>query len=178
MVINLTNDISRSTDNFNEMEWLNNYFTKPMSFTEEDIKSILFFALIWNMFESLACKQFANVSAIQDIVNEAYCQKRLQTKHFAPFLCYFQSRYVEGKTFNKRFYNLNFRKNDKQKLVEDVLKGDLKEVNNLVLALLLIVYRLRNNLFHGGKNVCRLNDQEENFEIANQILTTFLDSLK
>jgi len=39
-----------------------------------------------------------------------------------------------------------------------------------VAALLIVVYRLRNNLFHGEKWAYEMKDQRSNFEQANEVL--------
>jgi hypothetical protein len=135
-------------------------------------------ALMWNMFESLACQRFANVPTIVNKVNNIYRRGLLRHEDFIPYLKYFQSRYLTGGHTNDRFEDLRFRRNDKKELVRSVLKGELDGVNNIVSALLLIVYRLRNNLFHGEKNPYKLNFQEYNFKVANQILAKFLNLLK
>ena len=44
-----------------------------------------------------------------------------------------------------------------------------------MLALLMIVWRLRNNLFHGAKWAYGLRDQRENFTHANSVLMRLLE---
>ena len=70
---------------------------------------------------------------------------------------------------------MNFRQGECEPLVEDVLRGNLTDLNNIVLALVLVVYRLWNNLYHGEKNVFSLPGQDESFAVANRLLATLLD---
>lgn len=166
-------------ENFNEIEWLNRYFdTSSRRINEEDIQSVLYFALIWNLFELRACKKFANVTSITNKVDEVYRGGLLRPEDFAAYLDYYQNRYLTEGQINDKFYRLNFRRADKKELVESVLRGNLDGINDIVLALLLIILRLRNNLFHGEKDIYRLNYQIENFKVANQVLATFLNLLK
>ena len=44
-----------------------------------------------------------------------------------------------------------------------------------MLTLLMIVWRFRNNLFHGAKWAYQLRDQRENFTQANSILMRMLE---
>ena len=59
--------------------------------------------------------------------------------------------------------------------VKSVLEGKVNAVDDIVFALLIIIFRLRNNLFHGEKWVYKLDDQVDNFRNANQVLAKFLD---
>ena len=87
---------------------------------------------------------------------------------------YFKNRYIVDGATNGRFEHLNFRNNDRKELVEDVLLGNNIEVSNIVLALTIIVFRYRNNLFHGLKEMQFIDQQKENFENANLILIAIL----
>lgn len=171
--------ILQSIDKFSEIEWLNSYFDgSSHRVSEDEIKSVLYFALVWNLFELRACNKCATVASITNKVNEIYDESLLQLSDFASYLAYYQNRYLSKGQTNEKFDQLNFRRNDKKELVASVLKGDLDDINNIVLALLIIILRLRNNLFHGEKDIYRLNYQVENFEVANKVLATFLNLLK
>ena len=78
-------------------------------------------------------------------------------------------------SFNHRFAHLNFRPNDRQALVEVVLLGNEQTPTEVIKALLIITFRLRNNLFHGLKWAHEMRDQQSNFEQATSVLTKVLD---
>ena len=59
----------------------------------------------------------------------------------------------------------------KQQLIQNNLKEYLK-------ICLFIVYRLRNNLFHGIKQLSDLSDQNDLFNVANRFLSLVIASLK
>ena len=50
----------------------------------------------------------------------------------------------------------------------------LNDFNEIFLFLMLIVGRVRNNMFHGIKQIKKLNEQKELFEICNNLLTLVL----
>ena len=61
-------------------------------------------------------------------------------------------------------------------MVEAVLKGEKTDDCERIVALLIIVYRLRNNLFHGQKwTGDQLGRQFDNFTHANGILMSALE---
>jgi hypothetical protein len=131
--------IIQTNKEFNRIEWLNHYFDgSPSCINEEDIKSVLYFALIWNLFELRACSKFATVASIAYKVNEVYSRGLLRLHDFTPYSDYYQNRYLIDGQVNGTFDRLNFRRNDKKELVESVLKRELDDVNNIVLALLLL----------------------------------------
>ena len=63
-------------------------------------------------------------------------------------------------------------------LARGVLAGDLSDANNAVHALLLIAHRIRNNLFHGEKEVATLHSQADLFRAVNSLLATYLNVTK
>ena len=68
---------------------------------------------------------------------------------YADALMHFRQRYVSDGGTNHKFQSLHFRKNDRRELVEAVLLGNDVPPTEMVKALLIIAFRLRNNLFHG-----------------------------
>jgi len=55
-------------------------------------------------------------------------------------------------------------------MVMTVLRGDNNDPADCVTAVLIIVYRLRNNLIHGAKWDYGLRGQQSNFDQANKAL--------
>ncbi|MEG6992810.1 hypothetical protein V1979_38690, partial [Pseudomonas aeruginosa] len=64
------------------------------------------------------------------------------------------------------FPYLNLRPSDHPGLVQAVIEGANNDPRDRMLGLLMIVWRLRNNLFHGAKWAYQLRDQRENFTHA------------
>lgn len=64
---------------------------------------------------------------------------------------------------------------DKQPLVEDVLLGKQTAEDAQIEAIIIIIGRYRNNLFHGLKEISSIDLQKENFDIANEFLMTVLE---
>jgi hypothetical protein len=49
------------------------------------------------------------------------------------------------------------------------INNDINEIDNII-GCLLIVQRIRNNMMHGLKDICDLNEQLELFQAANEVL--------
>lgn len=152
-------------------EWLNNRFGIDLS--ENDLISVKDFALIWNVFESNVCLSSFSIQTVEDELKN----HNFEINEFIPFLDYFKNRYITNGTVNGRFQHLNFRNNDRKEHVENVLLGNNINTKEIILAIVIIVYRLRNNLFHGVKNIQVIDEQRPNFENANGFLQLLLDRI-
>lgn len=149
-------------------EWINQRF--GVVFVDDDIKNVKDFSLYWNVFEDTVC---ANNFSIQ-IVEQTFQNRNFNRADFQGTIDYFRNRYVTDGILNEKFPHLHFRNNDRQNFVEQVLLGKLDNTNDIILASTIIIYRFRNNLFHGLKDMKTINFQQDNFEIANHFLQAIL----
>ncbi len=84
---------------------------------------------------------------------------------------------TDDEVFNCHFGRLHFRENDRQELVKKVLLGDESTTAEKLAACLIIVFRYRNNYFHGIKWATEFRGQQENFERSSKLLADVLDLL-
>ncbi|MEJ2705899.1 MAG: hypothetical protein P8Z79_25955 [Sedimentisphaerales bacterium] len=160
-------------EQFRVFDWLKTYFPYD-SIGEEDMAGVLHFCLMWNLFESKICERHASIGKIKNFTKSLRKVGSLKNEDFSSYLLYFQERYLcNGKT-NDKFARLRIGGSDREQ-VESVLKEEEAEHSSVVLALLIIVYRLRNTLFHGEKPIITLHNQNINFNVANSLLAKTLD---
>lgn len=137
------------------------------------------FTTMWNFFESTLCQNRATIAAFERIAIRFQAPLPRPTKEaIEQCLSFWQFRYRTPNGFGHRFEALYFRPNDKRHHVESVLNGQTTEQSAKTLALMIIVYRLRNNLFHGLKTLDMLNDQVDNLSNASRCLATILEHLR
>ena len=153
-------------------EWINQRF--GINLNPDDLESIKDFSLIWNIFENNVCQTNFSIASIEKQLQN----KNLSLDEFNQLLIYFRNRYVTNGKTNQRFKRLNFRANDKIDLVSDVLLGQQTDTKKIILALVIITYRYRNNLFHGLKDIQVIDQQKDNFDNANRVLTVLLNHFK
>lgn len=160
---------------FDPLAWVNEY-THPAMFIDEDtFKPILHFSLIWNLFERDACGKEANPSNIEKAVQLAFAAGKLSLAPFQEHLQYFSDRAQQDPMTTEGYLNaLKMTSPNARHLVKGVLDGSLTDPNNAVHALLLIAHRIRNNLFHGEKDVAMLQTQTHLFRAVNSLLATYL----
>ena len=157
-------------------EWLARYAPDYPRLTPELRDSIMHFALLWSFMESTVFGCQASVPAIIRGVEDWQRTNKLSGQPWQSSLQYFQSRYVTGSNVNRVFAGLRFGNQDDRRLVASVLTGRQQGVSEVAKALLLIVHRLRNNLFHGEKWADPLEPQLNNFQHANRLMMLAIDT--
>ena len=102
----------------------------------------------------------------------------VQEGHFSDSLAHFRERYTEDGAVNSQFEYLHFRPSDRRVLVEKVLLDhESTTTAEKLAACLIIVFRYRNNYFHGIKWATEFRGQQKNFERSNKLLAHVLGLL-
>jgi len=164
-----------------EKKWLegNRYYS---ALDESKLTSIFYFTLIWNLFEKELCGNDAAIRTHPKMVAEKYSDA-LADKLVEEVYSHFLDRYVENGQITPLFNGFKFGRNaqDGQRY-KDFVSETLLSVEacriKQVQALLYIAFRLRNNLYHGIKDVSKLYEQNENFRHINWLLMALIDIKK
>jgi hypothetical protein len=151
------------------LNWINQTFHR--NFSQEDIDAARDFTLLWNVLEGVVFHTSFSIASAE----QRFQQRQFNEQPFLPFYNYFKNRYIDGNGLpNQRFAALHFRQADRQAFVQQTLINPASQTGEKILALTIIVYRLRNNLFHGIKDIPSLDQQRANFENANGFLMVLL----
>jgi hypothetical protein len=154
----------------NPDDWLSTRAPGYRNLSDQEHKAILHFALLWSLFEANVLASNANVPSILKKCAEWEETNRLSTPGFEDCLNYFRGRYFKDGTTTNSYEGLRFRPNDQESLVRSVLSCQNRNPRDELAALFIIIYRLRNNLFHGEKWSYQLAGQFLNFSHANDAL--------
>ncbi len=154
----------------NAIDWLQERAPGFRDLSGDERDAIMQFSLLWSLFEARALNTRGNANAILAVSNRWADHGLLTNDSFGRELAYFQNRYYANGNFTYHFDQLRFRRGDQSDLVKRVLKSDAADLAEIATALLIIVYRFRNNLFHGVKWAYNIRDQFENFTHANAVL--------
>jgi hypothetical protein len=168
---------------FDEIQWIINFFTNRPALDVAGINRVRNFVFLWNIYETYACNKFANIQAIDQAVEHLNGLEPITLDELTPYVNYFANRYFNADgTETVRFAGLKFRGNAgdqaAQNLVRQVLTRAEVQPKEVLKALLYILFRFRNNLFHGEKQIITLDTQIDNFIAANNILAIVLDRMK
>jgi hypothetical protein len=154
----------------NPIQWLESRELGFQALPQVDREAIANFSLLWSLFEASALNRNASAHRIVALTEKWSTSDVLPMKSFAPILDYFKNRYFQNGEATHHFPHLNLRPNDKPDLVESVLRSEDGNPSNTIAAVLIIVFRFRNNLFHGEKWAYDLQGQLQNFNMANDAL--------
>lgn len=158
------------------ISWLKKHAIGFSALTEVEYQTIMEFSLLWSLFEGEVMNTSANAGTIRNTVNTWAEKGFLGFEKFSIPFKYFTDRYFNDDQFTGAFERLNFRRNDNIELVQQALSVDQSSYSDRVTALLIIVYRLRNNLFHGIKWADSLKGQLGNFEHANTAIMAAIET--
>lgn len=142
---------------------------------DPDRLAIFDFAFLWSLFEAQVMDNFARADRIREKMDAWAAAGTLRADLYDAELAYFRNRYFADGKLTRHFPFLDLRPSDHPDLVQAVIEGANNDPRDRMLALLMIVWRLRNNLFHGAKWAYGLRDQHENFTHANQVLMRLLE---
>lgn len=157
------------------MQWLLAKAPGFQALPEPDRAEIFNFTFIWSLFEAQVMGNFARADLICTKVDEWRDSGTLYADQYAPELAYFQQRYFANGAFTYHFEHLHLRPADQPAIVQSVLNGSNVNPRDRLVTVLMIVWRFRNNLFHGQKWAYQLDGQLLNFTHANAILMRLIE---
>lgn len=157
------------------MQWLLAKAPGFQALPEEDRAAIFTFTFLWSLFESQVMGNFARADLICTKADEWYKAGTLDADQYAAELAYFRQRYFANGAFTHHFPHLKLRPADQPAVIKSVLDGTNNDPRDRLLTVLMIVWRFRNNLFHGEKWAYQLQDQLSNFTHANSVLMRLLE---
>ena len=159
----------------NPIEWLCEKAPGFSELSDKERAAIMNFSLLWSFFEAKSLQTNASANRILSLIHKWASDGRLNFSPFAPSLTYFCDRYFSHGTATEHFCGLNLRRNDNPDLVRAVLKRENTNPADCIAVLLIVVLRLRNNLFHGIKWAYGIRGQLDNFTNANAALMAALE---
>ncbi|MFY0597902.1 MAG: hypothetical protein JXQ85_15835 [Cognatishimia sp.] len=152
--------------------WLNDNFAGWQNLTPHEKKAIRDFPVLWSLFELRATGQFGQrpnatpmriCNAVEELQADLDLEALQRTRN------YFSDRYFQEGNPTNAFHQLRV-PNDFQGRVRTALLEGNADARAILLGLLLIVNRLRNNFLHGEKAAYAFADQLANFRHANNVL--------
>jgi len=163
----------------NEKEWLeNNRHYNELD--ESKLTSIFYFTLIWNLFEKKCCNRNATIGTHPENISQSV--SHLIGEEINRTYDYFRNRYILDTSTRSLFNSFVFGQGDKaegyKNFVHEKLNDPDSSQNEKLKTLLYIAFRLRNNLYHGEKDVAKLYAQNENFKMINSLLMAIIDNCR
>lgn len=172
---NLYSVTKGQADRLTGTSWLRTRAPGFAALTDAEVASVADFTFLWTLFEARVLDAQVSARKICEVVGAWERSGTLDAAAYDGELGYFRRRYFAGGRFTYYFDGLNLRANDRPELVAAVLDGSDDDPRRCVTASLIIIFRYRNNLFHGLKWQYRLSGQLDNFTCANAVLARALE---
>lgn len=157
------------------LKWLSEVEPEFGALSDDEKTEIIDFVLLWSYFEDSQLGNYANMEQIRNYVHQL-SDETLDQIELNSLLEYFRDRYVDGDEYTYRYGYLNLEKSGNPAEVEQMLLDKTTSSKDELIGCLGIIYRYRNNLFHGEKWKYRLQEQYDNFRRSNGLLLDILES--
>jgi len=157
------------------LTWLGDKVPAFGRLSNEDKIAIFDFSILWSFFEGTKLNGRANVSTLRSFVNKLEKNGKIDSIELHDYVEYLRDRYVRGESHTEKYHLLYLSRSGSPSEVERMLKNkDSSHKINLTAALI-IIFRLRNNLFHGEKWSSELQGQFSNFKKAAEMLMKLMN---
>lgn len=164
---------------FDAPMWINRYFGWEAPLDSDELNPLLGFCLLWALFEADCCAKNANKDSIQ------ICIENFRTTNpdiYQRIVEFFRAHYFQNCTPNEldldRFFHKG-RNSDLRQIVVQAFATPTPSQKDIIHGLLLLTFRVRNNLFHGEKGKHLFSpDQMLLLDRLNRFLAQFLEDSK
>lgn len=155
------------------INWLNLYF-KGNTIDENQLKPILHFSLLWNLFENTYFTDEIHLNPLRLISLSEISFEELDDVIIDSLFDFFKSRYLDNNQTNNKFNLLQIHQSTIQ-FCSDILHASNPTKQEKVKFLFVVIHRFRNNLFHGRKHPKTLNIYKDVFYKINKFLMHFIE---
>lgn len=132
------------------------------------------------MFENVACANEANNSTFERVAS-GISEEELRQEAFSDAHDYFSQRYFPNGNESHHFDFLNWRDRKGDQLAKElairIFTRQETAPSKILEGLLCVIYRIRNNLFHGEKWAYGIQGQKDNFVHSMAVLMSVVDAI-
>lgn len=160
---------------FSAKQWVSESLISSENLKPETLLAVESFTLMWAVFEGLVCDNSATMSRLEKLSSEIIQRRRCQVELERIFR-YFQAIYYTEGSLTVDFDALRLRLTDRKSFIEAVLQGERSDFEARILALLFILSRIHNNLFHGPKALDTLNSHASTLNAGCRALATIIEA--
>lgn len=152
-----------------EKSWLEKE-TGSGNFDLSKLESICYFTFVWNIFEKACFDKNASIRDMKAKVTNGYFYLEEGTLNYT--FEHFQCRY-----YSEEDNEIVFHSNGDKEITKNLFTKEHSTEKEKIEGVLRIIFRLRNNLYHGLKAIDKLETQNETFMMANKFLTKIIDNI-
>ena len=145
---------------------------------DEEKQEISSFTWLWSSFEGKHCDTNAAEQNLTTFAERNVVSDNMTVELAICAWNYFKDRYLTGGDTRNHLDHLMGNIPNRGRSIRQAITAGLDDgatTNEKSVALVLIIYRLRNNLFHGTKGQYGFVDQFKNFQHANALLRSWIE---
>ncbi len=154
----------------NGVHWLEEQVAEFGNLKDEEKSEIIDFCMLWSFFEGRYLNENGNVNSIREFATKFEKNGGFTKLKLDECVKYFVDRYVADGEFTHSHESLYLEKSGNPPEVNQMLKEVSSTTSEKLIGCLVIIYRFRNNLFHGVKWQYNFLGQLDNFTHANKLL--------
>lgn len=132
------------------------------------------FLITWSLFEARCFKGFATVPQFSSFTKKIIKAKSYKKSTFLKAGKHFHIRYQDKSRYNNLMYK------QKSQHLKDIFLKKINELTDyeIIFMLIFVVYRFRNNIFHGNKGVNSWLQYKEQIELCLSVMQVLIMSTK
>lgn len=157
--------------------WLARKVPEFAQLQDNEKDAIYDFSLLWSLFEGIKLNCNCNVNEIRQFVAEIGQRGRLGGVNLDHYVSYLRNRYYVNGNYTDHYANLHIERSGNPDEVLAMLCNEECSSAVQLIGCLVVVFRLRNNLFHGEKWQYQIQGQLDNFRHANEFLRYLMDGI-
>ncbi|WP_223508772.1 MULTISPECIES: hypothetical protein [unclassified Pseudomonas] len=152
------------------LAWLTHRAPHFAQLDESERNAIADFSLVWSLFEGAALGGYCSMPEIRAFADRLSENNDIDRCNVNVYLPYLKQRYFVNGELTHHFHNLRIERSGNPAEIVEALCNETASERIKLVGCLGVVFRLRNNLFHGEKWQYQLRDQKQNFTNATNFL--------
>ncbi len=152
------------------LEWLIEKIPEFAELDDAQRNAVFDFSMLWSLFEGAKLSGHCNMHEIREFACSVARHNAIDQRAISEYLPYLQQRYFNDGNWTNEFHHLHIERSGNPQEIRNVLSGLETSDETRLIACLGVIFRLRNNLFHGEKWRYQLRDQYDNFTNASAFL--------
>lgn len=133
-----------------------------------DLEMVGNFLILWSLFESRCFNRTDNKTSIENVIEKV--EKSFDDNILNEVFDYMKERYADAEKFSRLQFKDGSGNKEMKEHCEKVFSGEESSKEDKLKAVLYVIYRYRNNLFHGSKQIPNLQQQKNNFNTSYKVL--------
>lgn len=160
-------------------QWFANYLSQDASEVARLLsdETAIRFLIAWSLFETSCFDREAKVEKLEDFARNLVSTKGFHSGELRDAAIHFHERYQNNKLYRNLMHQKdNLRHQTEQPRLVSILSKDFESLSadEIVFFVIFVVFRFRNNIFHGNKGVASWLKFKDQIKLCIKVMQTFI----